>query len=186
MLFDVYVPLRSGFGAGTKDPRGRANALRIILAEAISSEHDDTRDLVLLATDLDDMSPEHAADAAEMLRVAGALDVVCLPTIMKKGRAGTRIEVLASTTDAARLEDALFAQTTTLGIRRTRVERRALPREMRTVRVLGHDVRVKVASLPDGRTRSKPEYEDIREVARATGRSVTDVTSLAYSATERG
>jgi uncharacterized protein (TIGR00299 family) protein len=182
----VYVPVRSGFGAGTKDPRGRANALRLILAEEVPARQDDSHDLVLLATDLDDMSPEHAADAAEMLRAAGALDVICLPTIMKKGRAGTRIEVLASTTDAARLEDALFAHTTTLGVRRTRVERRALPRELRTVRVLGHDVRVKVASLPDGRTRSKPEYEDVREVARATGRSVTDVTSLAYSATERG
>jgi uncharacterized protein (DUF111 family) len=78
----------------------------------------------------------------------------------------------------------LFATTTTLGVRRTTVERRALRREQRTVDVLGHSVRVKVAMLPDGGHRGKPEYEDVQVVSRATGRSLGDVTSLALAAVE--
>jgi uncharacterized protein (DUF111 family) len=105
---------------------------------------------------------------------------------MKKGRMGTRLEVLCRDSDAARLESMVFACTTTLGIRRTRVVRHALARDVRTVEVLGHDVRVKVSALPDGRTRAKPEYEDVRSVAEATGRSLQDVTTLARAASERG
>jgi uncharacterized protein (DUF111 family) len=65
------------------------------------------------------------------------------------------------------------------------VERRTLEREQRTVRVLGHDVRVKVATLPGGSRRGKPEYEDVRVVSKATGRSLGDVTSLALAAAEQ-
>ena len=63
--------------------------------------------------------------------------------------------------------------------------RKALERDVRTVNVLGHDVRVKISALPDGRRRAKPEYEDVRLVAEATGRSLQDVTTLANAATER-
>jgi len=79
----------------------------------------------------------------------------------------------------------LFSRTTTLGVRWSRVARHALARDMRTVEVLGHDVRVKVSALPDGRRRAKAEYEDVRVVANATGRSLQDVTTLALAATER-
>jgi uncharacterized protein (DUF111 family) len=93
--------------------------------------------------------------------------------------------VLCRESDAARLETLFFARTTTIGIRRMRVSRRALSREVRTVDVLGHDVRVKVSALPDGGRRAKPEYEDVRSVAAATGRSLQDVTTLAHAAAER-
>ena len=181
----TYVPLRSGYGAGTKDFTGRANALRIILAEAAPIEAPDVEDIVLLATDVDDMTAEHVADAAQALRDAGALDVFTLATTMKKGRVGTRIEVLARPAQARRLEELLLERTTTLGVRRSVMTRRALPRELRTVEVLGHDVRVKVASLPDGGARAKPEFEDVREVAAATGRSMQDIAGLAALAWER-
>ena len=140
----------------------------------------------MLATDVDDMTPEHVAAAADALREAGALDVTCITVAMKKGRVGTRIEVLCRESDAGRLESMVFARTTTIGIRRSRVVRRALARDMRTVEVLGHEVRVKVSALPDGLTRAKPEYEDVRSVAEATGRSLQDVTTLARAASERG
>jgi uncharacterized protein (DUF111 family) len=139
----------------------------------------------MLATDIDDMSAEHLAAAADSLRDAGALDVTCLTVAMKKGRIGTRIEVLCRESDAGHLEALLFARTTTIGVRQTRVARRALARDMRTVDVLGHHVRVKVSALPDGRSRSKPEYEDVRSVAEATGRSMQDVAALAHAASER-
>jgi uncharacterized protein (TIGR00299 family) protein len=176
-----YVPQRSGFGAGTKEFAGRANALRLIIAEPVGEIDGDSIDeaLVMLACDVDDMSPEHVAGAADALREAGARDVVCLATQMKKGRLATRIEVLAGPADADRLERSLFEMTTTIGVRRTNVSRRALPRRVHTVRVLGHDVRVKLSALPAGGERAKPEFDDVSAVARATGRSVSDVTRLA-------
>ena len=183
-----YLPLRSGFGAGSKDPSDRPNALRIILAEDSVSAANARRGeeaIVALATDVDDMTPEHVAAAADSLREAGALDVTCITVAMKKGRIGTRIEVLCREVDVDRLEALVFARTTTLGVRRTRVMRRALDRDVRTVDVLGHEVRVKVSALPDGGHRSKPEYEDVRSVARATGRSLQEITTLARAATER-
>ena len=183
-----YTPIRSGFGAGTKDPADRPNALRITLADELPSSTgawDRDESLTMLATDVDDMTPEHVAAAADALREAGALDVTCITVGMKKGRVGTRIEVLCRDADAVGLESLLFSRTTTLGVRWTRVARHALARDMRTVEVLGHDVRVKVSALPDGRHRAKPEYEDVRLVAEATGRSLQDVTTLARAATER-
>jgi len=186
---DEYTPIKSGFGAGTKDPADRPNALRIILADDVATLRTGSSDeemLAMLATDVDDMTPEHVAAAADALREAGALDVTCITVAMKKGRIGTRIEVLCRESDAGRLESMVFTRTTTIGIRRSRVVRRALARDMRTVEVLGHEVRVKVSALPDGLTRAKPEYEDVRSVAEATGRSLQDVTTLARAASERG
>jgi pyridinium-3,5-bisthiocarboxylic acid mononucleotide nickel chelatase len=180
----AHVPVRSGYGAGTKEFTNRPNALRIILADAVASAGD-VETLEWLATDLDDMSAEHVANASERLRELGALDVTATAVQMKKGRMGVRLEVLTRPALARRLEDELFATTTTLGVRRTSVERRALRREQRTVDVLGHAVRVKVATLPGGGQRGKPEYEDVQVVSRATGRSLGDVTSLALAAAEQ-
>lgn len=180
-----YVPRRSGYGAGTKDLLGRANALRITLADDAAAEGEGIERLVLLATDIDDMSPELVAGCADLVREAGALDVVLTATQMKKGRAGTRVEALVREGDVARIEGLLFANTSTLGIRRTAVERRALAREGRVVDVLGHHVRVKVATLPNGARRAKPEFEDVRAVAQSTGRSLGDVSSLALAEAER-
>jgi uncharacterized protein (TIGR00299 family) protein len=90
---DEYTPIKSGFGAGTKDPSDRPNALRIILATE-SPKYAGEESLDILATDIDDMTAEHIAAAADSLRDAGALDVTCITIAMKKGRAGTRIEVL--------------------------------------------------------------------------------------------
>lgn len=180
----AHVPLRSGYGAGTKEFRNRPNALRIVLAEPMESDAE-IETLEWLATDLDDMSAEHVANASERLRELGALDVTTTAVQMKKGRMGVRLEVLARPALARRLEEELFATTTTLGVRRTLIERRALRREQRTVDVLGHRVRVKVATLPGGGQRGKPEYEDVQVVSRATGRSLGDVTSMALAAAEQ-
>lgn len=180
-----YIPRCSGYGAGTKDLLGRVNALRVTLADDATLADGRTERLVLLATDIDDMSPEHVAACADMLREGGALDVVVTGTLMKKGRAGQRLEVLAGEGDAPRLEDLLFLHTSTLGVRRSMVERRVLPRATRVVEVLGHTVRIKVATLPNGTQRSKPEFDDVRAVADATGRALGDVSSLALTAAER-
>jgi pyridinium-3,5-bisthiocarboxylic acid mononucleotide nickel chelatase len=177
-----YVPRRSGFGAGTKDFVGRANALRIVLADAPSAAPPECESLVLLAADIDDMTGEYLAAAADDLRAADALDVVVLPTHMKKGRVGARLEVLARPETAAELERLIFARTTTIGVRSSTVSRRALPREERVADVDGHRVRVKVATLPDGGTRAKAEFDDVAAAARALGLPTEAVAARAVAA----
>ena len=182
-----FVPLRSGFGAGTKDFIGRANALRIVLAEARrAAPGDDGVDaLTELVCDIDDMTAEYLAAVGDRLRDAGALDVVMLPSMMKRGRPGVRVEVLCRPTEAARLELALLTETTTIGVRRRGVLRRALPRDVICVTVLGHDLRAKRVTLPDGSRRAKPELADVERVALATGRPLQDIFRLAAVEAER-
>ncbi len=179
-----YVPLRSGFGAGTRDPHGRPNALRLVVAESASSEALLVEQLVLLSTDIDDMDGESLAAAADAVRAAGALNVVLVPTVMKKGRPGVRVDVLSTAALAGTLENALFTQTSAIGVRRTMVERHALPREERVVQVLGRDVRVKFVATPGGTIRGKAEYEDLARVAAESGRPLREVQGLARTAAD--
>jgi uncharacterized protein (TIGR00299 family) protein len=178
-----YVPLRSGFGAGTKDFRGRANALRLVLAEDGVQPEPGTDALVMLATDIDDMPGEYLSALAESLRERGALDVVLMATTMKKGRPGTRIEALVRPADAPALEAQLLTESTSIGVRAVQVRRRSLPREMGTVAVLGRPISVKIVTLPDGSTRFKPEFDDVLAVARETGRTPREIADLASRAT---
>ncbi|MGQ0538867.1 MAG: nickel pincer cofactor biosynthesis protein LarC [Gemmatimonadaceae bacterium] len=181
----AFIPLRDGFGAGTKELKGRPNLLRIILADPVATHGTGLEHLILLATDIDDMTPEHIAIAADTVRAAGALDVVVSQIHMKKGRVGSRIEVLAAPAQADRLQQVLFEHTTTLGVRRTPIERTALVREERRVRIFDHDVRLKIATLPNGERRIKPELEDVKAIALQTGRPVAEVTALALTLSER-
>jgi uncharacterized protein (TIGR00299 family) protein len=186
-----YSPRQSGYGAGTRDIQGQLNALRIIVGEATVDHHDHhdhhrehvhTEHLHVLSADIDDMSPEELAGAADVLRAEGALDVVLLHTTMKKGRLGTRVEALVQTSDLARLEEKIFTQFSTLGVKTFDVVRNALERESRLVRFDGRDIRVKVATLPDGTRRAKPEFDDLRRVAEETSRPLAEIRSEVMSA----
>lgn len=177
-----YVPLRSGFGAGTKDFSGRANALRLILAEGSASQGGGTEHLIVLATDIDDMPGEYLSALAESLRAGGALDVVLIASTMKKGRPGTRVEALVRPSDVETIEAVLLTESTSIGVRRIPVERRALARRSGTVTVLGRSIAVKIVTLPDGSTRFKPEFDDVVATARESGRSVREVLDLASRA----
>jgi hypothetical protein len=182
----TYVPVRSGFGAGTKDFAGRANALRIILADVADEAVQGAREtLAMLTCDVDDMSAEYLADVAERARAEGALDVVLLATTMKKGRPGIRVDLLCHAADASRFEALLLTETTSIGVRRSLVDRLALARREAQVEVLGHSIAVKIVTLPDGGARSKPEFDDVRRVALATGRRPADIYQLALGAAER-
>jgi uncharacterized protein (DUF111 family) len=131
------------------------------------------------------MSPEYLAATADLLREAGAVDVVLIATTMKRGRPGTRVDVLARPDEVDALEELLLRETTTIGVRRVPVRRRALPRETGTVDVLGHSVSIKIVRLPDGSTRSKPEFSDVQRVAQQTGRPLRDIFQLAADQAER-
>jgi uncharacterized protein (DUF111 family) len=178
-----YKPARSGYGAGTRDIKGQLNAVRIILGESISAKHEGAahhhhpqiEHLHVLSADIDDMSPEELAGAAETLRAQGALDVVLLQATMKKGRPGTRVEALVRAADAARLEEKILLQFTTLGVKRTDIVRTALQRASRVVNLGGHEIRVKVSTLPDGTVRAKAEFDDLNRVAQETMRPVAEL-----------
>jgi len=167
--------LRSGWGAGQRDPKHYPNALRIILAEQAA----EAGRVALLATDVDDMSPEYVEPLRQALVAAGALDVQTWPVQMKKGRQGFRVEVVASEEKAEQVTAALFRHSTTAGIRRWVAERATLPRRQVTVQ-LSPDVavRVKVLEQPGG-VRVKPEYDDVLAAASALGRPPLEVARAA-------
>jgi uncharacterized protein (DUF111 family) len=163
--------VRTAWGAGGRDPTHYPNALRLVLAEqAAEAAH-----VVVLATDVDDMSPEYVEPLRRALAAAGALDVQTWPTQMKKGRSGFRLEVIAPEDRADAVTAALFRHSTTAGVRRWTAERATLPRHQVTVR-LAPDVavRVKVLEQPDG-IRVKPEYDDVVAAADALGRPPLEV-----------
>ena len=159
------------WGAGGRNPRSYPNALRLILASAAV----EAGEVVLLSTDLDDLSPEYLDPLREALFAAGALDVQVWTTQMKKGRVGFRIEVTAGPAQADQAAAALFRHSTTSGIRRHTAERVTLARrEVEVTSADGSAVRVKVLEGPDG-PRVKPEYEDVAAVARRTGQPAHEV-----------
>jgi uncharacterized protein (TIGR00299 family) protein len=167
------------WGAGGRNPTNYPNALRLILASAAV----EAGEVVLLSTDLDDLSPEYLDPLREALFAAGALDVQVWATQMKKGRVGFRIEVTAGPAQADQAAAALFRHSTTSGIRRHTAERVTLARrEVEVTSADGSTVRVKVLEGPDG-PRVKPEYEDVAAVARRTGQPAHEVArDLQYRA----
>ena len=159
----------SGWGAGQRDPKHYPNALRIVLAESAG----EAARVVMLATDVDDMSPEYVEPLRQALVDAGALDVQTWAVQMKKGRQGFRVEVMAPEAQADAVAAELFRHSTTAGVRRWVAERTTLPRHQLTVRVEGVAVRVKV--LDGGTPRVKPEYDDVLAAAQALGRPPLEV-----------
>jgi pyridinium-3,5-bisthiocarboxylic acid mononucleotide nickel chelatase len=171
---------RVGYGAGTADFAERANVVRVLLGRAAEarSEHE----VVVLETNLDDLSPELVPDAVERCFAAGALDVWTLPIGMKKGRPGLLLSALARPEAEAAVARAILEETTALGVRVARLRRYELDREERTVEVDGRAVRVKLGRL-DGRVVNvAPEHDDCAAVARATGATVKSVWVAALAA----
>ena len=166
---DRWRLVGSGWGAGQRDPKHYPNALRILIAEDAS----EAGRVVLLATDVDDMSPEYVEPLRQALVQAGALDVQTWPVQMKKGRQGFRVEVMAPEGLAEAVTAELFRHSTTAGVRRWIAERATLPRHQLTVRLDGVAVRVKV--LDGGQPRVKPEYDDVLAAAQALGRPPLEV-----------
>jgi uncharacterized protein (TIGR00299 family) protein len=162
----------SGWGAGQRDPKHYPNALRVLVAE----EAAEAGRVVLLATDVDDMSPEYVEPLRQALMTAGALDVQTWPVQMKKGRQGFRVEVMVPEPLADAVTTELFRHSTTAGVRRWVAERATLPRHQVTVRLDGVPVRVKVLEQAGGGgVRVKPEYDDVLAAARALGKPPIDV-----------
>lgn len=165
----------SGLGAGTRAGKTRANVLRVLLGETPAEDSAADETVLVLETQVDDATGQSLAFACETLQSAGALDTYLVPIIMKKGRPGQLLTVLARLEDAARLERIALAQTGSLGIRRRRCARRTLPREFETVATRFGEIRVKVGRERDGSARPWPEYEDCARAARQAGAALRTV-----------
>ncbi len=157
-----------GYGAGHKIIPCLVNVVRVLLCTS-QPAHTDNDEVDELTCQVDDATGEHLAHAAEQLLAAGAIDVVIIPALMKKGRPGHLITVLSPPAQSLRLGDLLLTLTPTIGLRQRRCQRRTLARtaEMRQWR--SYNIACKVATLPDGSKRMKPEDDDVRAAARASG-----------------
>ncbi len=166
-----------GYGAGSRDFPGRPNLLRVFLGE--DSRAAEANLVSVLEANLDDSTPEVVGYALERLLEAGALDATLEPVIMKKNRPGVLLRVIARPEDQERLAALIFAETSTLGLRLYRAERRVQARRLVEVETPRGRVRIKVSE--DGRF--APEYEDCRKLALASGKPLREImteATLAY------
>jgi len=170
-------PLAQGFGAGDDRPGPLPNALRAVLGTADAGIGRD--EVAVIETNLDDMTPEHLAFLVERLLDDGALDASLAPLVMKKGRPGQALRVLARPADAERLARAVLDASSALGVRVQRVPRLVLERGAASVRTPYGPIRVKISRGPDGARRVKAEYDACARAARAHGVSIAAVTRAA-------
>lgn len=175
-----------GYGAGTRNTKDFPNVVRLSIGEAIapeaSREADDTSEVTVLETALDDMSPQLLAHVAERALAEGALDIMLIPAIMKKGRPGTLLTLLCDPEHTAKFERLLLSETTTLGVRTRRDRRRCLDRRHVTTATPYGPIRVKLGSLSGEVLNVAPEFEDCRAAAAAHSISVKQVQQSAIAA----
>jgi pyridinium-3,5-bisthiocarboxylic acid mononucleotide nickel chelatase len=165
-----------GYGAGDRDFSEQANVLRVLLGEPTNA--DEATAVSVLEANIDDSNPQVLAYAAERLLEAGALDVTLQPLIMKKGRPGNLLRVLAKPQDREALAQIVFAETSTFGLRLYQAERRVQARNFTDVETPYGAVRIKVSC--DGGY--APEYEDCRRRAREAGVPLQQVLAAANHA----
>ncbi len=164
---------RSGCGAGRREVPGRPNLLRAVLVEPVAGVAPAALGgggHALLECNIDDMSPELLAGAAESLRAAGACDVWVTPVVMKKGRSGVVLHVLAADEDVDRLAEIVFAESSSFGLRVSPVRRLYAEERREKVLIGGHPVGVRLGYVRGRLVTVSPEYGDVRRVADVSGR----------------
>jgi pyridinium-3,5-bisthiocarboxylic acid mononucleotide nickel chelatase len=172
---------RTGTGAGTRDPREWPNVLRVMIGEA-SGGPAVRRRVAVLETALDDENPQVIAALLPRLLDAGALDAMLVPTVMKKGRPGVWLTVIAEPGTADALAQCLLTETSSLGVRLRYDERYELARRIEQVETPFGAIAVKVASLPGGGERAVPEFESVRAAAERAARPLREVAEAAVAA----
>jgi uncharacterized protein (TIGR00299 family) protein len=165
--------VKTGWGAGGRDPGSYPNALRVLIAEPVRSQ---AEMVMVVASDIDDLSPEYLEPLREGLMEAGALDVQSWATQGKKGRTGFRVEALALTDRVPAVAAAFFRHSGTAGVRYWLAERTTLPREQWELAAEdGSRVRVKTVHGPNG-ARVKPEFDDVMAAARSSGQPAYELS----------
>ncbi len=165
-----------GYGAGDRDFKEQPNVLRAMIGE--SARAVESTLVAVIEANIDDSSPEVLGYALERLMEAGALDASLSPLQMKKNRPGSLLRVVAKPEDQERLASVVFAETSTLGVRIHRAERRVEERAIIEVDTQFGKVKMKVSA-----NGFAPEYEDCRAIAARTGtplRKVIEAANAAY------
>lgn len=174
-----------GYGAGTRNPERFPNVLRVNIGQ---SEKSPERTAVspdrvaVLECALDDTTPQVIAHVMELALAQGALDVMCVPAIMKKGRMGSLLTVLARPAHAGQMQELLLRETTTLGLRMREEDRVILERGFTTVKTAYGPIRIKTGSLADRLLNAMPEYEDCSQAAQSSGVPLKLVMQAALAA----
>jgi len=166
-----------GCGAGSRDFVGLPNILRVFCGD--EKEFRAEKKVYQIEANLDDSSPQVLASFLKGALLLGALDAFLTPVTMKKGRLGTKLTLLADAATMDELIEAVFRETSSIGVRYFPVERRVLEREIRKVRVSGEAIGIKVAVLGGNEVNVQPEFSDCLKVAEKKGVPVKRVLQLA-------
>lgn len=175
---------KTGFGAGARNPATRPNVLRAILGESVFSALNPTKQVVEIQTNLDDSTPELVAEVSRQLMLKGALDVFTQPIMMKKGRVGVLLTVLAHLPDAERLSHLILRESTAFGVRWQHCERVILDRKIIPIETPFGSVQVKIGALNGEILQCAPEFSSCVEVAEKVGVSFREVFSATQGASE--
>ena len=172
---------RTGYGAGSRDPEGRPNVLRLWLGDSPDAP---VRPMLLIETNIDDMTGEMLAYVQEKLMAAGAADAWLTPLQMKKGRPGVMLSVICAEAQEEALARLLLRETSTLGVRVRPVHRWEAEREVLEFESSLGPAAVKVKRLPGEPPRAAPEFEACRRLAEATGLPLADVYRIVQAEVE--
>jgi pyridinium-3,5-bisthiocarboxylic acid mononucleotide nickel chelatase len=171
-----------GYGAGTRDPERFPNVLRVSLAEIEAKPLFNQDKVIVLECAVDDLSPQVLAHTAQLAMEQGALDVMSSPVTMKKGRLGTLLTVLCKPELAGPLQQLIFRETTTLGIRVREEDRVILARQTTPVPTEFGVIHIKTGSLRGEDCNAAPEFEDCRRAAAAFDVPLKTVMQAAMAA----
>jgi len=180
-----------GYGAGSADREALPNLLRVFIGEEASEEerppeggtpNEEADEVAVLEANLDDVSPQVLGYVMERLFEAGALDAFLTPIYMKKNRPAVLLSVIAEPGTVPAIEELLFAETTTFGLRRTIATRRKLAREWIEIATQYGKIRVKVGRLGKTLVQAAPEFEDCRRAAVKAKVPLREVQEAALSA----
>jgi uncharacterized protein (TIGR00299 family) protein len=178
-------PQAMGHGAGTRENPGRPNVLRLVVGEE-GLEAPDSDVVLVLEAEVDDMSPQLCPPLMDRLLASGAIDVYFTAVQMKKGRPGLLISVLCAPDHREMLEEVLFAETTTLGVRHQQWQRTVLRRDTVTVATAYGPVRIKVGWRSGRIYNAQPEFDDCSGAAKTRGVPVKEVWAAALAAFRTG
>lgn len=170
-----FCILRTGLGGG-KRTYERPSILRAMLiqADTVQVSPFESDFIYKLETNIDDCTGEMMGHVMDCLLQAGARDVHYFPAYMKKNRPAYQLNVLCSEADIPKMEQIIFTQTTTIGIRKQRMERSILPRKVEVLQTSFGEIRVKICDL-DGSQRIYPEYDSVAHICQQTGKSFPEI-----------
>lgn len=163
-----------GFGSGTFDIKESPNLLRVILCDLDETLLTQKEKLVQVETNIDDMNPQIYPYVMQKLFDAGVLDVFYHDIIMKKGRPGILLSVLASENLLNKVLEIIYSETTTLGVRVIHIDRHKVEREIKEVDSTYGKIKVKVIGS-NSIVRVVPEFEECKRIAQSTGKPLNEI-----------